>query len=161
MEWRLTQTPYNDGAQNRVTVGDRRVRRSRVTSNLLRRFLRVPRVVGGIDVIDLPRADAMKLDDCFALRPRRVFHAGGPVTERTSRKFFCAAAIEGFSGCEIKNTRNHSDPLSLGMGMRRDMIALRKFKTHYKRVGSPSSRAILALVGKAAGPAFHSIVVGG
>ena len=75
----------------------------------------------------------MKLDNCFTFRPRGVFHAGGPVTEGPGRKFFRAAAIERFSSREIQNTRNHSDPLSLWMGMRWDMIAVRKLKTYYER----------------------------
>ena len=75
----------------------------------------------------------MKLDNCFDFRPRRVFHASRPVTEGASRKFFCAAAIERFSGREIKNTRNHSDTLGFRMGMRRDMIAFGKLKTHHER----------------------------
>jgi hypothetical protein len=75
----------------------------------------------------------MKLDNCFTFRPRRVFHSCGPVAEGASRKFFCAIAIERFSGCQIKSTRNHSDTLGFWMGMRRDMIALRKLKTHYER----------------------------
>src|SRR6266496_1631306 len=75
----------------------------------------------------------MKLNNCFTFRPRRVFHSGGPVAEGASRKFFCAAAIERFSGCEIKSTRNHGDTLGFRMGVWRDMIALRKLKTHHER----------------------------
>ena len=101
-------------------------------SNLSGRFLRVPRIVSRIYVVDLPRSDAVKLDNCFTFRPRRVFHASRPVTERPGGKLFGANAIERFSCRKIKSTRNHSDPLSLRMGMRRDMIALRKLKTHYK-----------------------------
>src|SRR5207248_10743974 len=75
----------------------------------------------------------MKLDNCFTFRPRRVFHSGRPVTEGASRKLFCAAAIKRFCGRNIKSTRNHSDSLGFQMGMRRDMIALRKLKTHHER----------------------------
>src|SRR6266545_3821915 len=97
------------------------------------RFFCVSRIVGGIYVVDLPRADPMKLDNCFTFRPSGVLHTSGPVTEGTSRKLFRAAAIERFSGREIKDTRNHSDALSLWMRMRRDMIAVRKLKSHHER----------------------------
>ena len=81
MEWRLTQTSYNDGPHTTVTVSHRRARRSRVDSNLLGRLLCVPRIVSGIYVVDLPWADPMELNDRLAFGPRRVFHASGPVTE--------------------------------------------------------------------------------
>ena len=124
-------------------------------------FLRVSRVVRRIDIIDLPRADPVKLNYRIAFRPRRVFHSSGPVTEGPCRKFFCAIAIKRFSGREMKSTRNHRDALSFWMGMRCDMIAVRELKRTTNGpsfVGSPSSTAIFAPGGKAAGPAFHSMV---
>ncbi len=44
----------------------------------------------------------MELNERLAFGPRRVFHAGGPVTEGASREFFRAAAIERFSSREIQ-----------------------------------------------------------
>ena len=96
-------------------------------------FLRVPRIVRGIHIIDLPRADAVKLNYRIAFRPRRVFHSSGPVTEGPCWKFFRAIAIKRFSGREIKSTRNHRDALSFWMGMRCDMIAVRKLEAYYER----------------------------
>ena len=81
MEWRLTQTPYNDGPHTTVAVSHWRARRSRVGGNLLGRLLCVPRIVSRIYVVDLPWADPMELNDRLAFGPRRVFHASGPVTE--------------------------------------------------------------------------------
>ena len=81
MEWRLTQKPYNDGPHTTVAVSHWRAQRSRVGSNLLGRLLCVPRIVSRIYVVDLPWADPMELNDRLAFGPRRVFHAGGPVTE--------------------------------------------------------------------------------
>src|SRR4029077_8825041 len=98
-----------------------------------RRFLCVSRIVGRIHVIDLPRADTVKLNYRNTFRPPRVFHSGGPVTEGPCRKFFCALAIKRFAGREIKRTRNHRDALSFWMGMWCDMIAVRKLETHYER----------------------------
>ena len=72
------------------------------------------------------------MDDCLAFGPSGVFHASWPVTKGPGRKFFCASAIKCVSGCEIKSTRNHSDTLSLRMGVWRDMIAVRKLKTHHE-----------------------------
>src|SRR5882724_5052935 len=102
-------------------------------SNLSGRFLRVPRIVGGIYVVDLPWASPVELNDSLSLGPGGMFHAGWPVTEGAGRKFFRAAAIERFSSGEMQNTRNHCDPLSLWMGMRRDMIAVRKLKSDHER----------------------------
>jgi len=133
MEWRLTQTPYNDNRDTRITVSHRRAQRSRVGGNLSGRFLRVPRIIGGIYVVDLPWASPVELNDSLSLGPRSVFHAGWPVTEGPGRKFFRAAAIERFSSREMQNTRNHSDPLSPWMSMRRDMIAVRKLKSDHER----------------------------
>lgn len=93
----------------------------------------VPRIIRGIHIIDLPRANSMELDDCFAIGPGRVFHSSRPVAERPGWKFFRAAPIERLTGCEIKCPRNHSDSLSLRMCVWRDMIASRKLKTHYER----------------------------
>src|SRR5262245_18547104 len=93
-------------------------------------LLCVPRVVRRIDVVDLPRTDPVKLNNRIALRPRRVFHSGGPVTERPCRKFLGAIAIKRYSHREMKSTRNHRDALSFWMGMRCDMIAVREFETH-------------------------------
>jgi len=75
----------------------------------------------------------VELNDSLSFGPGGVYHAGGPVTEGPGRKFFRAAAIERFSSGEMQNTRNHSDPLSLWMGMRRDMIAVRKLKPDHER----------------------------
>src|SRR5262245_47154351 len=74
----------------------------------------------------------MELDDCFAISPSSMFHSSRPVAERAGWKFFRAAAIERLTGRKIKRPRNHSDPLSLRMGMWRDMIARGKLKTHYE-----------------------------
>jgi pectinesterase len=49
------------------------------------RLLCVPRIVGGIQVIDLPRTDSMELNYRVAFSPRGVLHASRPETERASR----------------------------------------------------------------------------
>ena len=108
------------------------VTRSRSASQPL--FLRVPRVVCRIDVVDLPWANPMELDDGLSFRPGGVFHPSKPVTEGPGGEFFRAVAIERFSGREIKVTRNHCDPFRLWMGMWRNVIAVRKLETHYERV---------------------------
>jgi hypothetical protein len=51
----------------------------------LGRLLSIPRIVGGIDVIDLPRAHTVELNDRLSFGPRGVFHASRPVTERAGR----------------------------------------------------------------------------
>src|SRR5438128_1009319 len=96
-------------------------------------FLHIPRIVGGIYRIYLPWASPVALYDRLAFGPGGVFHACWPVSEGPGRKSFRAAAVERDSGCEIQNTRNHSDPLSLWMGVRRDMIAVRELKSDHKR----------------------------
>src|SRR5881394_3417295 len=75
----------------------------------------------------------MKLDDRFTFRPPGVFHSGGPVTKRACRKFFCTGPIERFSSRELKSTGNHGDSLCLWVGMRWDMVAVRKLKAHHER----------------------------
>src|SRR5206468_5687197 len=82
-------------ARKRAGASEGIVTRRRGTNETL--FLRVPRIVGGIHIIDLPRADPMELDHSLSFGPRRVFHASGPVTKGPGRKFFRAAAIERFS----------------------------------------------------------------
>ena len=44
-------------------------------------FLRSSRIVGRIHIVDLPRTDAMELNDCFSFEPGSVFHASWPVTK--------------------------------------------------------------------------------
>lgn len=39
-------------------------------------FLRVPRIVRPVHIIDLPRTDAVKLNNRFTLRPTHVFLPG-------------------------------------------------------------------------------------
>ncbi len=74
----------------------------------------------------------MELNDRLSFGPAGVFHSGGPVTEGPCRKFFRAIAIECFSGREQKVARNHRDPFSFWMGMRRNVIAIRKLETYYE-----------------------------
>src|SRR5213593_1688984 len=39
----------------------------------------LPGIISRVKVLDLPRADAVKLDDGFSVGPGKMFHAGGPV----------------------------------------------------------------------------------
>src|SRR5882724_2404104 len=127
-------------------------------------FLRVSRVVRRIDIVDLPRSDPVKLNDRFAFGPGGMFHSSGPETERPGRKPFCTISIERFSGCEIKDPRNHSDTLGFWMGMRCDMIAVRELKAYHEGAclrWIAFENGHLCARGQSRGPAFHSIVVGG
>src|SRR5215216_2688307 len=72
------------------------------------RLLCVPRIVGGINIVDLPWAAAMELNHGFSFRPGCVFHSSRPEPIRTGRKLFGAVTIKCFSGCEVKCARNYS-----------------------------------------------------
>ena len=50
----------------------------------------------------------------------------------TRLSFIASAHPNQGRPCKIKGARNYGDPLSLRMGMRRDVIAVRKLKTYYK-----------------------------
>src|SRR5260370_40654409 len=97
MEWRLTQTPYNDDRTPALPSAIGAPGGCELSSNLSGRFLCFPRIVGRILVADLPWADAMKLANCFAFTPRRVVHAGWPVTKAARRTAFHSATFERVS----------------------------------------------------------------
>jgi hypothetical protein len=62
----------------------------------------LPGIIDGINVLDLPRTHAVKLDDGTAVGPGEMFHASGPVPKRAGghclrgrlNKFAAHAEIE-------------------------------------------------------------------
>src|SRR5262245_30882152 len=57
-------------------------------------LLRVSRIVGGVDVIDLPRTDAVDLDNRPVVKPSGVFHPSGPEAIRPRGQRFRPAAVK-------------------------------------------------------------------
>src|SRR5690348_5056956 len=80
----------------------------------------VARVVGGVDVPDRPRPDAVQLDDRLALDPGEVFHAGRPVAVGAGGHGPPGLLVEGGAHADVEGAGEDRHPLRLGVRVRRD-----------------------------------------
>src|SRR5262249_52494840 len=93
-----------------------------------RLFLLLARVVGGVEVLDLPGAVAVQLDDGLALGPDEVLHAGGPGAERAGRHLAALLGIELIAHADVERSRDDGDVLRLGVHVRRDAVPVRELE---------------------------------
>ena len=77
-------------------------------------LLRVSRIVGGVDVIDLPRTDAVDLDHRPVVKPGGVFHPSGPEAIRPRRQSFHSAAVEIITHSQEHGPGNYRDSFRFG-----------------------------------------------
>src|SRR5439155_24168490 len=62
----------------------------------------IPWIIRRIDVIDLPWADAVELEDGFALHPGEVMHAGRPVAVGARRQRVRGTLVELVAEAEVQ-----------------------------------------------------------
>src|SRR5262245_7912250 len=82
------------------------------------------RVVGGVDVVDLKRPDAVKLDNGFSLGHREMAHGLGHPHEGTGRQFFHRGRIELLTLADQKRALQHRDVFVAGVPVGRDLVAI-------------------------------------
>ena len=60
----------------------------------------------------------MNLENCFALDPGEMFHAGGPIAEGPGRERLGSGFIEFFPHAKVECATHDGDMLDRGMNMR-------------------------------------------
>src|SRR5205085_2174121 len=89
-------------------------------------------IVGGIEILNFPRADSVELDDCLSFGPNEMFHASGPETEGSRRHCLCHRLIEFVAHAEIKSAGDDGNVLDGGMDVRGNFITIRQRNPHGK-----------------------------
>jgi len=81
-------------------------------------LLLVSRVIGWIDVFNLPGADTVELHHCLSFGPRKMFHARGPEPKCARWHRLCGGLIELVTRSQIEGPANHRDVLDGRMRVR-------------------------------------------
>src|SRR5262249_47408754 len=106
---------------------------NRCTSKTPRHALLLPRVVVGVDVVDLEGADAMELEDALILGPGEVAHFLGHVHERAGwhglRVFFVTCPALAYH----EGAFQPGDILGGGMPVRRSLVPRRYLEANHIR----------------------------
>ena len=86
--------------------------------------MRLSRIIGRVNVDDLPRADAAKLEHCLASRPREMGHLRGHGTIGSRGQSLRGGRVESVPRSEIERARDDGQSLDLWMPMWCDTVAI-------------------------------------
>src|SRR5687768_10982862 len=96
-------------------------------------LLFVARVVGRVQVLDRPRPVAVELHHGLALDPDEVLHARGPRAVSAGGERLGLGRVELLAHAEVERPRNDRHALRLGVGVRRDPVAVGHFHPEHER----------------------------
>src|SRR6266508_6572155 len=95
-------------------------------------------IVRGIDVVDLPRPLAMKLNDGLFRCPGEMFHLGRKKAESSHRHGIALRLVELFSHAKIEFAGDDRDMLHLRVPVGRILVTSRHRESHRIQSGLES-----------------------